>query len=736
MPGQGPSGLRLFEGFIVSRLLGGEFIWPSFLSRALMITACLQPMEPASASLAMPAQVGLTDYRMQELLLQEILPHLGPACLAHLRACCRSLQSLLDSKLCSDVWFQAAQHHLPSRHHLHHEAQPSPFLLQQQKSMQASDTITGVNQQQQQQQQQQSQFQDRSAPRHPADHSPAHPVHIQQLLQEQAALQHSLSHGGSLSFKPLPVGAAYSSSELWSPCGTWVAMRPYWPETRTSSLVIWNTHTGAAQEMSEYPQGQLLSMAWLPAGPCLAWIRSHTASQYEHRTIFCMDVTTGERHQVLVQPCQTSQHRQRFIISASGGLIAYNNNSGQASVVELASLPHLKKTATLSSPLHPSPSVLTMEFNPAATHIAILWDGTLEKANAGAAPFCLEIIDTQTQACRFSRTFNHAILPSWSPSNRHLLIARDARGLVRDSPLILDVSTWKVTAVPVKTTYFAVGEPTWSATGSTVIIPGSRLDHGNNADCTEFYVVLSNGTVGFKWTYGIQGPRLSCGENTLDSPSEGTLDEYRLCETCLTGLNSEISDILDDHSFNVRLLRRGPVSSCGRVVVAIDSLDPVTSRLAEVMHFEMDYPAHSATKQSVLRSYISKSSAPIWHPSLVGSRIYALAGHGHDVLLVDGRQHRVLQHLHGKDLLSHARGARLTFDTQAGSTWRISWSEDGTKLLLVGEPIVIAIDFCSLNGHICLPESHRPPICSPPEKMGFWGLIVSSLTTLSELFWI
>ena len=60
-------------------------------------------MESGNSAPTRCAEEGLADYKMIEPLVQEVLPRLGLANLAHLRACCSSLHSLLVSELCSQI---------------------------------------------------------------------------------------------------------------------------------------------------------------------------------------------------------------------------------------------------------------------------------------------------------------------------------------------------------------------------------------------------------------------------------------------------------------------------------------------------------------------------------------------------------------------------------------------------------------------------------------------------------
>ena len=621
-------------------------------------------MDSVNAAPSRLTEEGLLDYKMQELVLQEVLPHLGLASLAHLRACCRSLQSLLDSELCSSVWFSAARHHLPTPHQMHRSgARPSPFLLphQQAKSSDsaAAHGIPHQLQQQDQQQEQQSRSEYAPAAEHPGNASQKHyehPVRIQQFLLEQAALLRSLSQGGGINFLPISPGA-YTSLELWSPCSTWVAMQQYRPNA-ASSLVIWNTVTGAAQEMVELPRGHFLNVAWLPDSSYLVWVKSHDeAREYTEQSIFCLDVASGQRHQLLNQPYRHWHHKRKPIVSASGGLLAYVVNN----CVKVSRLPNLEDTATLSSLLHPRPSVAAMGFNPAATHIAITWDGQWNTGNEEAPPLCLEVFATDTQSRCFCMPFNVAVWCSWNPTIHHLLILSSGEGLA-----MLDVDASRLTPIPIRNSRPLRAASAWTTNGSMAIIRGSKPSRGDGTNSTEYFAVHCDGTVGFTWNYGTCGPKFAQQVSTSLSHPRGMpdgLDEYRFHRACSMDLDKEISDILDDGSSAATQNPRDHISACGRLKVELPSPAVALSRHAGLSHFSIDYLAHSATKHNVVSDLMRGCSAPIWHPSLVGSQICALTGPEQDVWLVDGQQHRVLQHWQGQDLLQQASWCK---QSQAG----------------------------------------------------------------------
>ena len=699
-------------------------------------------MESVNAAPHRLTEEGLLDYKMQELVLQEVLPRLGLASLTHLRACCRSLQSLLDSTLCSSVWFPAAQHHLPSRHQMHRMMDlPSRFLKPHQQAVAAvSATNHDTPQQQLQQhhqqpqqqnkQQQQSRSADAPAAKHPGnasqepDDSLRHPVRIQQFLLEQAALLRRLSQGGGMTFLPISAGV-YTSLELWSPCSTWVAMQQYRPNA-ASSLVIWNTVTGAAQDMVELPRGHFLNVAWLPDSSCLAWVKSHDeAREYTEQSIFCLDVATGQRHQLLNQPYRHWHHKRKPIISASGGLLAYVVNN----CVKVSRLPNLEDTATLSSRLHPRPSVAAMSFNPAATHIAITWDGQWDTGNEEAPPLCLEIFATDTQSRCFCMPFNVAVWCSWNPTIHHLLILSSGEGLA-----MLDVNASRLTPIPIRNNRPLRAASAWTTNGSMAIIRELKPSRGDSTDPTEYVAVRCDGTVGFTWTYGSCGPKFAQEVSTSLSHPQGMpdgLDKYRFHRACSMDLDKEISDILNDRSSAAKQNPRDHISACGRLKVELPSPAVAISRHAGLSHFSIDYLAHSATKHNVVSDLMRGCSAPIWHPSLVGSRIYALTGPEQDVWLVDGHQHRVLQHWQGQDLQQRASCASKA--KQAGSKWqRASWSENGARLLLVGDRAIIALDFCSPRCLTGLPDSSRAPVGSAWTESGPWDVVAKSL---SQLFW-
>ena len=107
-------------------------------------------------------------------------------------------------------------------------------------------------------------------------------------------------------------------------------------------------------------------------------------------------------------------------MSASGSLLAYVHSES----VELLSLPHLERDShAFFSAVHDRPAVAVMSFSPAATHIAIIWDGQWDDANAEAPPFCLDVFDTVTHARCFSMPLSHHSLVFLVPcqqSSAHL----------------------------------------------------------------------------------------------------------------------------------------------------------------------------------------------------------------------------------------------------------------------------------------------------------------------------
>ena len=242
-------------------------------------------------------------------------------------------------------------------------------------------------------------------------------LQVQKLLQEQGELLRKLSQGGSMSNMQVPLAVfkfpSSEISEIWSPCNTWVAivMEQYTPRDQAgSTLWIWNRVTGATQEMEMVPRSHIPTVAWMPASSYLVWVKGHAcdgdsnrAHKFAHQSFFSLEVASQQKHQLLDQPYQNSpisiQDRElKPATSASGGRLAYVGSN----CVKLVSLPHLKDEATLTSPVHAKPSVAAINFNPAATHIAITWDGVRDAKNRLAPPFCLDVFATDSQSRCFS----------------------------------------------------------------------------------------------------------------------------------------------------------------------------------------------------------------------------------------------------------------------------------------------------------------------------------------------
>ena len=690
------------------------------------------------------AQQGLADYKMQEPMLQEVLPHLGLANLARLRACCSRLHSLLASEPCAQIWLSAAQHHPPSRHLMQRLTSQAPSIMPHQQASSSDSAIdqSALQQQQQQERLEQSAPEDKAVANPPCDASSSPlQLQVQRLLQEQGALLRKLSQGGSMSNMQVPLAVrAGPSSETWSPCNTWVAivMEESYPwDTAGSTLWIWNRVTGATQKMELVPQSHILTVAWLPASSYLVWVKgdacdgaSNRAHKYTHQSIFCLDVASQQKHQLLDQPCSCQKRDDKSllalasasalkpVISASACLLAYV----QIDCVKLLSLPHLEDIATLTLPVHPTPKVAAMSFNPAGTHIAITWDGKQDFVNftmePQAPPFQLDVFATDRQSRRFNMPWRSktAIWYSWNPTISHLLmVSSDEEGLA-----MLDVDACTLTPFPGWNAGVRRDESPWTADGSMAIVCGSNPRDplsGRRLEDTEYNTVLCNGTLAFKWIYGTQGPRFLQDNGTTPTPPQGMQDDYRYHRVCLLNLYKET----DEMYFQSSQRHREYLSTCGHLVVTYPRLDRDEKEPdgnGELVHLDMDYGAHTATEHLVTAGFrsIPRSSLPIWHPSPAGQRIYAVIGQRYDVWLIDGQQHRVLRHWRGKDLLRHTPCAIVPL-MRTTSWHRLSWSEDGTKLLLVGYQISIAIDFCSPSSRGC----SGAPVRSAWRKSGVWA---------------
>ena len=153
----------------------------------------------------------------------------------------------------------------------------------------------------------------------------------------------------------------------------------------------------------------------------------------------------------------------------------------------------------------------------------------------------------------------------------------------------------------------------------------NRHSRFGSVDETGDFAVLCNGTLGFKWTYGIQGPRFLWEENLALTPPHGTQDDYRFHGVCWNDLLVERDDIF----FGCTQGRHIDYIGTRGGLVVTDPLGPSLKELrGELTHLDMDFVAHSATEHFMSSGFwsIPRASSPTWHPSPAGVRIYALAG--------------------------------------------------------------------------------------------------------------
>ncbi len=685
----------------------------------------LQAMKAGSAGSRCPVEKGLEDYRMQELLVETVLPHLGLASLAHLRASSRCLWSLLDSQLCHDVWSSAAKKALPHRQQspvrpkhaaacmqpqeLQHQQHESPDVSaskrqqQQELDLKAARAVTEQQLHVDCQLASSSDAEDQQLPAHgpspvldgqdsqqhngesqPMDGvktaSWSSSLAIQQLLREQAALLRSLSDAPVVSCLPV---TTYVCGHLWSPCGTWVAMQQHQPGGG-SSLVIWNTGSGVVQEVNELPRGKFLKAAWLPASSWLLWVKTKDGSrQLTQQNVFCLNLATDERHELVEQPDQLWGHRGpklHPIVTASGNMMAYVHGV----CVVLRTLPKLEHQATLSSTIHGGPWIASMSFSPSASHIAVCWGGEGRVANADSLLSCVEVFATTTHACCFSMPLETNAQCSWSPASSLLYIN------TVPATYMLDLASFTCTRVQAEAN-FLEHSLAWTADGLNAMLLKSFLCSPPNVG---FYgtclAVTRDGTV-TEVTVVALGPPVMVskgGQPCLPLQNAPHAFQCRVARSALMGAKPELAGKLQADLTEPR--QCSFISPCGSLEVKIADSPSEYSRHGGLVHFDLDFEALSVQEHDIVTGPIPRYVHPYWHPAPAASCIYAIPGSDHDLWLIHGQQHRVLQHWRGADLLKplHSPGKAKN------ACKPIIWSPNGAKLLFVDDKGLVALDFC------------------------------------------
>ena len=652
---------------------------------------------------------------MQDPLLQMVLPHLGPGILAHLRASCRHLHTLIDSQLCADIWLQAAHDLLPSLRSCQMpklNAQHSLLLCNEQHQQQQqqafaqafSDQQEGVNQRQGSQQ-------GTAGAEQAHEMLPAAALDVQRLLREHASVKKGLSQTASIAHLPWRGNLL---SKLWSPCGTWVALQTEQSAIHQDNLApsvltleIWNTATGAARELMKvirnlrpYRRPDLVTMAWLPNSSWLLWTRSVPDST-NAKLLFCENAASGQRHELLYRPFPKWSHLDEFSIAATGRLLAYACARG--SCVMLISLPHLKQGAILSAPCNKESTQykLAMRFNPAGTWIAICWvwwdpvAGTAHHVHA----FCVDVFNTRTYARAFSLPLKNWSSFAWSPFSPHLLITTDSMTHMLDVSKLESSDALDAPGMPAFVPDVCL---TWLADGSLAVHAQSASCMKDDALQLQKCDVVLPGYAPTSQTK-LALPDLKHASGHILSPLQKMLSNLHLAHICLPDMlaPSDTHEILKACSVNPGPFQTVNLSPCHRLAVIVSEY--LTWR--GLRHFDIDLAAGSSREHCMPVTSPQGSSSPVWHPSPVASRsrIYALAGRGYDLWLLDGRQHRVLQHWRGKDFVKQGLMGKLVgwIDRQPGcmyASWEeISWSEDGTRLLLKSDAALFSIDFSPWN---------------------------------------
>ena len=672
---------------------------------------------------------GLEDQRMQDPLLQMVLPHLGPAMLARLRASCRHLHSLLDDQLCTGVWVRAAQDFLPSCQNPNWklEKQHVPCFMHR-----------GQLQEQLQEQGQQQALAHQRQGSHADGHlskcalgvppalgmSPAAagPLNIQRLLQEQAAVKTDLSQGASICQLPLKGGPTVRQ-QVWSPCGTWVALEisqfmdsksgmPTLVSYHVQTLQVWNSVTGATGKLlksTDSDQLLFISLAWVPSSSWLLCSTRHMPyARSDDRdgllSIFCQNAASGKRYKLLEGLCRNLSywHGPSRIIAGKGGLLAWEHGRWRSDgSVMLMSLPHLKHAAMLSSSMplcgREFIDIAAMQFNPDGTWIAICWRNYLRMTKSLPDAYSVDVFNTHTHARGFSMPFKREPHLAWAPFSPALLIRAGS------TTHLLDVAAMDCTDDVGMPAIMPGVRLAWLSDGSLAAQSqsASRSQDGANPLQNRQIILPGRAPVSYQ-KLGLPDPMHASGH--FLSPMERMLSDLDLGQTCVSNVNGHIHSGIRAF-LKAQALAPGPahtttLSGCCRLAVSVPKSCVAQPRLK---HFDLNLAAGSAKERCMPPEVIPTSSSPIWHPSPAASRIYALAGRGHDLWLIDGQQHRVLQHWQGKDLLRKGLMDKpeLTTCTDglpghtcvSASFWQeVSWSDDGTRLLLVGSKAMVVIN--------------------------------------------
>ncbi|KAK9839069.1 hypothetical protein WJX74_008724 [Apatococcus lobatus] len=589
---------------------------------------------------------GLADPRLQDVLVERVLPSLGATCLAKLRATCCSMQDLLDCELSATVWQSVAEQ----------LGIGQPTVLEHQQQQPANPEACTCCQQThddlllQQSQQQQSRQQAKRLPysksdattevqadRHssqPAQHqslnsstatarSPdaVHPssVLVQQKLRHTAMLLHKMQQPGQVVRKPVQA-QSLGASVSWSSCGRWVAADQSQPQ---SHLTIWDTLSNTYQEIEILPHGRFLTLTWLPASTWLLYVKAHTCGhEFTKQSIFCQRMQSGEKRELLDRPHRHWRGQHVPAIASTGHVMAYVHSV----CVVLLELPGLKHCGTLSPAIPGRSNVAAMGFNPAATQLAVCWEGNA--LDQRSAAFCLDVFDVQTKSRVFAMPCGSNIEFAWAPTSSHLLISSKI-GVV-----LLNMGTLDAQKLPIianswlSSSNRASRSLVWTAKGDFALVCG-RATSQQFLPAMCFAIQLD----------GHIHDQFSCPRRafTVDCVGVRLLPSNHFHQMC----HAQMVDMSWDVGQAPPLMSR-----CARLAVTLPTTfrDP---RQWRVTHTGLD---STGLINQVLHMPLPgvRSGFPFaWHPSQALTCVYAVAGKGHDLWLVDGRQHRSLQHWSG-----------------------------------------------------------------------------------------
>ena len=503
-------------------------------------------------------------------------------------------------------------------------------------------------------------------------------VHVQQLLRQQAALLRKLQEGARVVLKPIH-GKSVMKSAMWSPCGRWVALQQVQPQ---SHLIIWDTQSNSSQEIMTLPQGHFLKIAWLPGTSWLLYVKTHNdVHEFTHQSIWCHDMASGEVRDLLDRPHRHWHGRHVPAVASTGHVMAYVHRV----CIVLLELPFLNHRGTLSPAVCSMSNVAAMGFNAAAAQLAVCWQTNAVAANNGA--FCLDIFDLASHSRIFTLPCHSELNFCWSPTSSNLLISTG------DEVILLDTANLCCRYLPkIPGHQGALHPPSqallWTAPGDMALVRSKFRVRPRYASISQCYAVQLDGRImdSWPWPWPMRVGPQDVGLLVLPHRHVPGIRDAWMVDTFWDADPPPLSpSALGSEVF---------ISRCTRLAVQLpnDSWNPQHLDW-QTTHADID---SAGVVRKVLRMPlhgVQLSAVFVWHPAPASSRVYAVAGREHDVWLVDGHLHRVLQQWSGSALFATQQAPRKARQS-AGHSWAsITWSNDGAQLLLSCACTALVIDF-------------------------------------------